>query len=64
MAKARDFIDCPDAANCNSEGVGNVFLKSSRLSSSFNNFIVSAIANNSSARTLHRTAHSSSFVLQ
>mmetsp|Transcript_44364 Transcript_44364/g.70248 ORF Transcript_44364/g.70248 Transcript_44364/m.70248 type:complete len:252 (+) Transcript_44364:143-898(+) len=58
------FTDCSVDFNCSNEGVGKVFLKSSKASSSFKSLMVSAIANNSSARTLQRTSHSSSLVLQ
>mmetsp|Transcript_76668 Transcript_76668/g.119801 ORF Transcript_76668/g.119801 Transcript_76668/m.119801 type:complete len:297 (+) Transcript_76668:57-947(+) len=61
---ARFFTDCPFAANCNRAGVGSVFLNNSSASSSLSSLIVSAIASNSSARTLVLTAHSSSLVLQ
>merc|ERR1719163_1834667 len=46
---------------CKSAGVGSVFLKSSRASSSLRILMVSARANCSSARNFWRTAHSSFF---
>mmetsp|Transcript_56547 Transcript_56547/g.112450 ORF Transcript_56547/g.112450 Transcript_56547/m.112450 type:complete len:218 (-) Transcript_56547:470-1123(-) len=62
MARRRMFI--VDDLVCKNAGVGNVFLNKSRASSSFRILIVSPIANISSARTLHRWFHSSSFVEQ
>mmetsp|Transcript_76663 Transcript_76663/g.119785 ORF Transcript_76663/g.119785 Transcript_76663/m.119785 type:complete len:297 (+) Transcript_76663:718-1608(+) len=63
-ASACSFTCFAFVFNCNNDGVGRVFLKSSSASSSLSSFTVSARANNSSARTLQRTAHSSSLVLQ
>mmetsp|Transcript_72895 Transcript_72895/g.193624 ORF Transcript_72895/g.193624 Transcript_72895/m.193624 type:complete len:228 (-) Transcript_72895:765-1448(-) len=61
---ARCLTSLPLALVCNSEGLGNVFLKSSKASSSFRILIVSARANNSSVRVFCTASHSSFFFAQ
>mmetsp|Transcript_93044 Transcript_93044/g.240881 ORF Transcript_93044/g.240881 Transcript_93044/m.240881 type:complete len:296 (-) Transcript_93044:451-1338(-) len=49
---------------CSNDGLGSVFLNKSKASSSFRSLMVSAIANNSSARVFCTTSNSSFFVAQ